>query len=98
MESSGGLEDLPLLACTERCLRRGEARNGHAKRRARDVIEPDLLAEGDRCRIAAVLSADTELDAFAAGTAALAGDPYQFADAFAVEGDEGVDGEHAAGR
>ena len=47
---------------TERRLRRGQPRDRHAEGRARDVVEPDLLAERDRRRVAAMLAADAELD------------------------------------
>src|SRR5690606_26137397 len=46
----------------ERGLRRREPRHGHAVRRAAHVVEPHLLEEEDRRRIAAVLAADPELD------------------------------------
>ena len=35
--------------------------SGHAVRRARDVVEPEPVAERDRCRLAAVLAADAHL-------------------------------------
>ena len=46
----------------QRGLRRGEARERHAERRAADVVEPELVAERDRARLAAVLAADAELE------------------------------------
>src|SRR6202000_893835 len=49
----------------QRRLCGGEARDQHAERRARDVVQPDLVAEGDRGRIAAVLAADAELQVLA---------------------------------
>src|SRR4051812_22142910 len=49
----------------ERGLRRGEARDRHAIGRARDVVEPDLVAERHRGRIAAVLAADPDLEVLA---------------------------------
>ena len=74
----------------ERRLRRREAGDRHAEGRAGDVVEPSLLAEGDRGRIAAVLAADAELDVRARRAAALGGDADQFADAVLVERDERV--------
>ena len=40
----------------------GEAGDGHAVRGAGDVVEADLVAEGHRRRLAAMLAADAELD------------------------------------
>src|SRR6185503_13332785 len=45
----------------ERGLRRCKPCDRHAVRRARYVIEADAMAEPHRCRIAAVLAADAEL-------------------------------------
>src|SRR5580658_4766908 len=81
----------------ERRLCGGETRDRHAERRARNVVEPDLVAERDRGRIAAVLAADAELEALAHLAAALARDRDQFADALAVDRDERIDGENALG-
>src|SRR5205807_2778972 len=46
----------------ERGLRGGEPRDRHPERRARDIVEPDLVAEGDRGGISRVLAADAELE------------------------------------
>ena len=46
----------------KRGLRRGEARERDAVGRARDVVEPERVAEGDRARLASVLAADAELE------------------------------------
>ena len=40
----------------------GESRDGDAEGRAGDVVKADLRAEGDRSGVAAVLSADAELE------------------------------------
>ena len=40
----------------------GEAGDRHAEGRAGDVVQPDLVAEGDRGRVAAVLAADADLE------------------------------------
>ena len=69
----------------ERRLRRGEAGDRDAERRARHVVEMRRLAEGDRGRIAAVLAADAELDVGPRRPAALDGDLDQFADADGVD-------------
>src|SRR5579862_6946649 len=49
------------LGCLERSLRRRQAGNRQPVRGARHVIEPDLVAELDRRRVAAVLAADADL-------------------------------------
>ena len=46
----------------QRRLCRGEARDRHAVRRARHVVEADLMTERHRGGIAAVLTADADLD------------------------------------
>ena len=43
-------------------LRRGEAGDRHAERRAAHVVEADLVEQRDRLRVAAVLAADAELE------------------------------------
>src|SRR4051794_5670027 len=53
---------LPGRGLAERGLRCGEAGDRHAVGRAGDVIEPDLVAERHRGRIAAVFAADTDLE------------------------------------
>src|SRR3989442_4744782 len=73
----------------------GEAGDRHPIGRARHVIEPDLAAEMDRGRVAAMLAADAELEAGPGGAAALGGDPDHLADPGRVEGHERVVREHA---
>src|SRR5256885_1213299 len=51
----------PLLLPLQRRLRRGEARDRHAERAARHVIQPDPVAELHAVRVAAVLAADADL-------------------------------------
>src|SRR4029077_14300383 len=82
----------------ERSLRGGEPRDRHAERRARHVIEPDLVAERNRCRIAAVLAADAELQAIARLAAAVGCDPDQLAHALAIERDKRIDGQNSLRR
>ncbi len=69
----------------QRRLRGGQARDRHAERRTRHVIEPDFVAKGDRGRIAAVLAANAELEIFTDFAAALRGDAHKLADAVAVD-------------
>src|SRR5262249_14164507 len=78
----------------QRRLGRSEARERDAVRRARDVLEAELVAEADRLRLAAVLSADTHLDVLHAA-AALDGDAHELADAALVDRLERVALEHA---
>src|SRR5579862_6424508 len=61
-------------AFAERSLCRRKPRDRDAERRARDVIEPDLVAECDRSRIAAMLAANAELESLAHFAAAFGGD------------------------
>ena len=77
------------LSRTSASLRRGlgggQPRDRDAERRAGDVVQPDLVAEGDARRVAAVLAADADLQARSRGAARLGGDPHQLSDALAVE-------------
>src|SRR3954454_16387093 len=82
----------------ERGLRGGEPRDRHAERRARHVVEPDLVAERDRSRIAAVLAADADLEVLAHLAAPLDADPHQRADDVAVDRDERISRQDAARR
>src|SRR5438067_729623 len=66
-------------------LRRCEPGDGHAVRRAADVVEAEPVAELDRLRVAAVLAADAELDRRLHLAPALDGDAHQLTDAFLVE-------------
>src|ERR1700719_1257841 len=52
-------------------LRRGQPCDRHPIRRAGDIVEPDLLAESDRGRVAAVLAANAELQSGPGGASAL---------------------------
>ena len=69
----------------ERRLRGREPRERDAVRRARDVVEPEPVAERDRARLAAVLAADPELDARLRASPALDADPHEVADAVLVD-------------
>src|SRR4051794_31286337 len=81
---------LPRRGLAERGLRRGEPRDRHAVGRAGDVIQPDLMAERHRGRIAAVFAADADLEVCPRLAAALDADLDQFADAVAIDRDERI--------
>jgi hypothetical protein len=85
-DPSAGLRRLrlPRRALAERGLGGGEACEGNAERRARDVIERNLVAERD----GGVLAADPDLELRLRLPTALDADPHQFAHALAVDGDE----------
>src|ERR1700687_1406815 len=71
-------------------LRRGQPRDRHAVGRARDVIQSDLVAERNGGGIAAMLAANTYLEAGAGLAAARNADLHQFADAVAIDRDERI--------
>ena len=72
------------------CLCGCKARSEQAEGRAGDVVEPDLVAELDGLRIAAMLAADAHLES-GAGVASLGrGHLHQQADARLVERGEGI--------
>ena len=77
-------------ATTDDGLRGRQAGDRHPERRARHVVEPGLVEEGDGLGVAAVLTADAELQVLASGTTALRTDPDQLADARLVDGLERV--------
>src|SRR5687768_17471457 len=74
----------------QRGLRGGEARDGHAIGRAAHVVEPQLMAELYRIRIAAVLAANAELDVGTGLPAEGDGGLHQLADAGDIERGERV--------
>ena len=67
-------------------LRGGETRDGHAERRARDIIEPGGMAEADGIGIAAVLAANAELQFGARLAPALDRDLDELADTLPCRG------------
>src|SRR5439155_12657106 len=69
----------------ERRLRCGQAGNWHAEWAARDVVQPDLVAELNRIRVAALLAADAELDLRPCLAAAFDGELHQPADALGID-------------
>src|SRR6476660_5612658 len=81
------------LACrilAERGLRRRQPCDRHAERRARDIIERELVAEGHRGWIATVLAANADLELGARLATAFDPDAHKLAHALAVDGDEGI--------
>src|SRR4051794_18795820 len=66
-------------------VRGREACDRNAERRARHVVEPDLVAERDRVGITAVLTADAELDCGSRRATTLATHAHELADALDVE-------------
>src|SRR5262249_19387662 len=82
----------------ERGLGGRQARDRHPERRARDVVEPDGIAERDRSRIAAMLAADAELEIVPRLAPALDRNLDELADAFTVERDERIDRQDALRR
>src|SRR5881392_659669 len=78
----------------ERRLSRGEPRQRNAVRRAAHVVEAEPVAETDRARVSAVLTADAELQIGSRLPAALDGDLHQLADTVEVERLEGIRVEH----
>src|SRR6266404_2816084 len=71
----------------------GQPRDRHAVGRAGDVIEPDLVAECYRSRIAAMLAANPDLDVGTGLAAPHDADLDQFTDAVAIDRDERIDRE-----
>src|SRR5262245_14189803 len=69
----------------DRGLRRREASDRGAERGGANVVETNLVAEGDRLGIAAVLAADADLEIRASLATALDGNPHHRADALAVK-------------
>src|SRR4051794_3823782 len=69
----------------KRRLRCGQPRDRHAVGRARNVIEPDLVAERHRSGIAAVLAANADLEIRPRLAAAGDADLDEFADAVTVD-------------
>src|SRR5262249_62349382 len=71
------------LACgalAERSLCGSQPRDRDAIRRARHVVEADLMAERDGRRITAVLAADTNLESRSGLAASRGADLHEFAD------------------
>ena len=77
-------------------LRGGEPRDRHAERRARHIVELDLVTEGDRSRVAAVLPADADFELGTDFSSALDADAHQFADALLIDRHERIAGQDAA--
>ena len=82
-EISGFSELLPLTA--NGSLSSGEAGDRDAERRAGHIVQTDLVAELDGCRVAAVLAADTYVELRVDGLAELDGHIHELAYAGLVE-------------
>src|SRR5690349_24106726 len=72
----------------------GEAGNGDAEGRATDVVKSDFVAELEAVGVAAVLTADADLQLRVGGAAIFNDHTHQLADAFTVERMERVDGQN----
>src|SRR3989442_11538394 len=75
---------------SERGLRGREARDRHAVRRHADVVEPHLLEEMDRRRVAPVLAADAELEILPRLASELDRRLHHLADTLDVDGRERI--------
>ncbi len=69
------------LIARDRGLGRGDAGDRHPERRAADVVEADLVEEGDAVGVAAVLAADAEARGRSAARGPAHRRPHQLADA-----------------
>src|ERR1700738_1565066 len=74
----------------DRGLRGGEPCDGHAEWRARHIVEPYLMAESDRRRIAAMFPANADLEFGAPRATAFHPDAHELANALTVDRDEWV--------
>src|SRR5207245_2594896 len=79
----------------ERRLCRREARQRNAVRRARHVVETELVAESDALRLAAVLPADAHLQIRLRRPTALDRDAHQVTHAALIERLERIPFQHA---
>ena len=68
-----------LLGSVDGCLRSGEAGNGYTEGAAGDIVQANLVAEFYGRGIAAVLTADTDVQLGVVGTAESAGHVHQLA-------------------
>src|ERR1041384_3309250 len=90
--SHRSLVSLNRLTGRERSLRRRQSCDRHAERRATDVIKSDLVAEGNRARLAAVFAADADFKFGLDRAPAFCARAYEFAHAVGVEHLKGVFG------
>src|SRR5262249_19041653 len=72
----------------------GQTGDGDTKRRTTDVIQPDLVAEHDAGRVAAMLPADSNLQFFASLASSRNPDFHQAPDPVLVDGLERVAADH----
>src|SRR5262245_25041773 len=84
-----------LRALAESRLGRREAGDGDHEGRAGHIGHPDAVAELDRGRLPAVLTADADLEVRTRAPPALDTDLDELAHAFLVEDGEGIVGQHA---
>ena len=75
----------PLLLIGDRCLSCRQARDRHAVRAARDIVQADGVAEADTARLAAMLAANNNLQVRSGLAAALGPQANQLPDAILVE-------------
>src|SRR5205814_5387133 len=85
-----------LECAAQRRLCRGQPRDRHAIGRAGHVVEPGLVTEKYRGRVAAMLAADAKLELGPRLAATLGRDVDQFAHALDIERGEGIMLEDAA--
>jgi hypothetical protein len=74
-------------------VRRGETRDRQAEGRAADVVQPNLMGEGDRRRLTALLTADAEDEAGTDLPAKASGRGDELPDAGAVQHLKPIGGE-----
>src|SRR5690348_2422117 len=72
-------------------LRRSETGDRHAIGRAGNIVQSDLVTEGDGSRIAAVFAANTDLEIRTGFAPARHADFHQLADSVSIDRDKGVD-------
>src|SRR5262249_40099769 len=82
----------------QRSLGGGQPCNRHPEGRAGNIVEANLVAEGNGSGIATVLAADPDLELVARLAATLGTDPHQLADPLAVDRHERVALEDATRR
>jgi len=63
--SGGTIRLIRSLLLLKSSVGSGKTSNRHPKRRAGDIIKPNLVAEDDRCGVTAMLAADSDLQILA---------------------------------
>src|SRR4029078_10767460 len=77
--------------CDARMLSRCKTRDRYAERRTRYIVELGFVAEGNRSRVATMLTADADLELRTRLAAALDPDLHEFTDTLRVERYERID-------